>query len=64
MPMDTVDEEWLTKVLPKKLGRSVAVESDSLAAHFTFGTQGGVEKTDLLERYHGYAVENACRRSF
>lgn len=28
LPMDTVDEEWLTKVLPKRLGKSVAVESE------------------------------------
>lgn len=64
LPMDTVDEEWLTINLPKKLGRSVAVESDALAVHFTFGTQGKVEKTDLLTRYHDYAVENACKRRF
>ena len=64
LPMDTVDEEWLTKVLPRRIGKSVAVESDALATHFTFGTQGGVEKTDLLRRYHDYAIENACRRKF
>lgn len=62
LPMDTVDEEWLTINLPKKLGRSVAVETDALAVHFTFGTQGKVEKTDLLPRYHDYALENACAR--
>lgn len=28
LPMDTVDEEWLTKVLPKRIGKSVAVESE------------------------------------
>ena len=28
LPMDTVDEEWLTKVLPQRLGKSVAVESE------------------------------------
>ncbi|KIX02836.1 uncharacterized protein Z518_08779 [Rhinocladiella mackenziei CBS 650.93] len=62
LPMDTVDEEWLTINLPKRLGRSVAVETDALAVHFTFGTQGKVEKTDLLPRYHDYALENACAR--
>lgn len=62
LPMDTVDEEWLTINLPKRLGRSVAVETDALAVHFTFGTQGKVEKTDLLARYHDYALENACAR--
>jgi len=62
LPMDTVDEEWLTINLPKKLGRSVAVETDALAVHFTFGGQGKVEKTDLLPRYRDYAFENACAR--
>lgn len=28
LPMDTVDEEWLTKVLPKRIGKSVAVASE------------------------------------
>lgn len=28
LPMETVDEEWLTKVLPARLGKSVAVESE------------------------------------
>lgn len=63
LPMDTVDEEWLTTVLPKKLGKSVAVDMHALATHFTFGTQGEVEKTDLLTRYHAYAQENACPRT-
>lgn len=62
LPMNTVDEEWLTINLPKKLGRSVAVETDALAVHFTFGTQGKVGQTDLLPRYHDYALENACAR--
>lgn len=62
LPMDTVDEEWLTVNLPRKLGRSVAVETDALAVHFTFGGQWKASKTDLLARYHDYALENACAR--
>ncbi|ETN46042.1 uncharacterized protein HMPREF1541_00225 [Cyphellophora europaea CBS 101466] len=62
LPMDTVDEEWLTVNLPKKLGKSVAVETDALAVHFTFGGQGVVQETDLLLRYRDYAMQNACRR--
>jgi hypothetical protein len=62
LPMDTVDEEWLTINLPKKLNKSVAVETNALAVHFTFGTQGKVAQTDLLPRYHDYALENACAR--
>ncbi|KIV85934.1 hypothetical protein PV11_01584 [Exophiala sideris] len=62
LPMDTVDEEWLTVALPKTLGRSIAVETDALAVHFTFGGQGKMQQTDLLARYHDYALENACAR--
>ncbi|KIW66734.1 hypothetical protein PV04_06034 [Phialophora macrospora] len=62
LPMDTVDEEWLTVNLPKKLQRQIAVNTDALAVHFTFGTQGNVEKTDLLARYHDYALNEKCAR--
>ena len=62
LPMDTVDEEWLTVNLPKKLEKSVAVETDALAVHFTFGTQGTMQDTDLLLRYRDFAMHNACRR--
>lgn len=60
LPMDTVDEEWLTVSLPKKIGKSVAVDSHALAVHFSFGGQGDVRTTDLLGRYLDYALENAC----
>ena len=63
LPVKGIDEEWLTVDLPKSLSRHVVVESEALAVHFSFGNQAkGVESTDLLERYHGYAVENACAR--
>lgn len=60
LPMDTVDEEWLTVALPKKIGKSVAVDTHALACHFSFGGQGNVQTTDLLGRYLDYAQENAC----
>lgn len=60
LPMNTVDEEWLTVVLPKKIGKSVAVETHALACHFSFGGQGSMQATDLLDRYLDYAQENAC----
>lgn len=60
LPMNTVDEEWLTVVLPKKIGKSVAVDTHALAVHFSFGGQGNVATTDLLGRYLDYAQENAC----
>ena len=56
------DEKWLTVELPKKLKKSVVVDTDALAVHFTFGPQAGVTRTDLLARYHDYALQNACGR--
>ena len=60
LPMNTVDEEWLTVVLPKQIGKSVAVDTHAIANHFSFGGQGNVATTDLLGRYLDYAQENAC----
>ncbi|KAJ9609654.1 hypothetical protein H2200_005982 [Cladophialophora chaetospira] len=62
LPMDDVDEEWLTMILPKRLHRQVAVNTDALAVHFSFGTQPGVEKTDLLARYRDYALSESWGR--
>lgn len=60
LPMDTVDEQWLTVSLPKTIGKSVAVDTHALAVHFSFGGQGDVATTDLLGRYLDYAREKAC----
>lgn len=60
LPMDTVDEEWLTVNLPKKLRREVTVNTQALAVHFSFGTQVQLEQTDLLARYWDFALENIC----
>ena len=63
LPVKGVDEEWLTVNMPRKLGRHVVVNSEALATHFSFGDQNrGIQWTDLLQRYHGYALENACAR--
>lgn len=63
LPVEGIDEEWLTVVLPRKIHKHVVIDSEALAVHFSFGTQNrGIEWTDLLERYHGYAIENACAR--
>lgn len=63
LPMDTVDEEWLTVALPKRIQKSVAVDTHALAVHFSFGTQGEVATTDLLGRYLDYAQEYACLKA-
>jgi hypothetical protein len=64
LPMNDVDEEWLTIILPKKLRLPVAVNTDALAAHFSYGAQEDLEKTDLLARYQDNASEEVCRRKF
>lgn len=60
LPMDTVDEPWLTVNLPRKLGKSVAVATNALASHMAFRRQAPLLKTDLLLRYRDYAEENVC----
>jgi hypothetical protein len=54
------DEEWLTVVMPRKLGRQVVVETDALVVHFSFRTQSGLFRTDLLGRYADFARREVC----
>ncbi|KAI9683414.1 MAG: hypothetical protein M1829_005486 [Trizodia sp. TS-e1964] len=71
-PVPEGDEEYLTQVLPKKLGRHVAVAGNAVVAHFSFGPQviknkqgtTGLEWTDVLERYRTYANQNICLTFF
>ncbi|KAL9106548.1 MAG: hypothetical protein Q9227_008463 [Pyrenula ochraceoflavens] len=61
LPFESVDEESLTKLIPQRLGRSVAVEMGALAVHFSFATQAkGLAGTDLLGRYRAVAEEGVC----
>ncbi|CRG82739.1 hypothetical protein PISL3812_00084 [Talaromyces islandicus] len=57
------DEHILTVELPKQLNRAVLVETTSVVAHFAFGPQKNLIKTDILERYHNYAAERICPNS-
>lgn len=61
IPADVVDEEWLTVTLPKAIGKSVAVDTQALAAHFAFFFQGELTSTDVLGRYLDFAQENVCQ---
>ncbi|KAJ5184220.1 hypothetical protein N7492_001836 [Penicillium capsulatum] len=54
------DEHTLTVDLPQYIDRSVLVETTSIVAHYSFGPQSSMPKTDLLERYHNYAREKVC----
>ena len=41
------------------------LDGKAVAAHYAFSwqvRQGGIEKTDVLDRYRAYAEENICHR--
>lgn len=42
---------------------AVLVETTSVVAHFSFGPQKNLAKTDILARYHNYANQNICPNS-
>ncbi|MCJ1336623.1 hypothetical protein MMC09_001901 [Bachmanniomyces sp. S44760] len=67
------DEEYLTMILSKQLGRSAVVDGRAIASHYSFGSQHGkatgskqgivehgIEWSDVLSRYRAYAEENVC----
>ena len=60
------DEDFLTTMRPKELGRHVVVDGAGVAVHFAFNPQysahehRGVAWTDALGRYRRYAEENVC----
>lgn len=60
------DEDYLTRVRPREVGRHVVVDGGGLAAHFAFRSQriAHEEKalgwTDFLGRYGDYAEEMVC----
>lgn len=53
------DEEFLTRVRPKELGRRVVVDGTGLVAHEQRTANNGAALmwTDLLARYRAYAEE-------
>lgn len=60
------DEDYLTVVRSKELGRHVVVDGTGIAAHFSFWPQRdahdgrGLAWTDVLDRYRAYAQEMVC----
>lgn len=60
------DEDYLTRVRPKEVGRHVVVDGAALATHFAFRSQRiaheerALDLTDLLGKYGDYAEEMAC----
>ncbi|WEW60143.1 hypothetical protein PRK78_005628 [Emydomyces testavorans] len=72
-PDDRGDEDMLVLDLPKQLNRlekcsrdviDVLVEGKALAAHFNFAHQWNLTRTDLLDRYHSYAMDQICKKPF
>ncbi len=64
-PFPADDEEFLTVELAKRLGRHAVLDGEAVAAHYAFSWQvrnGGIEMTDALERYRGFAEEKVCHR--
>ena len=60
-PIPDEDEKYLTKILPEKAGRHSAVDGNALAVHYSFCFQGGLDTTDVLDRYRSYALEMICQ---
>ena len=55
-PMGVDDEEWISAVLPAKLGRSGRIVGDLTVAHYSYYTQeSALLKTDILDEYYGIA---------
>ncbi|KAI9787045.1 MAG: hypothetical protein M1816_007716 [Peltula sp. TS41687] len=64
-PVPAGDEEYFTQVLPKKLGRHIAIDGNAVVAHYSFGPQishepAGLGWTDILDRYRAYSEEKVC----
>ncbi|KAK8914951.1 hypothetical protein H634G_09873 [Metarhizium anisopliae BRIP 53293] len=62
-PIHRDDEEHFSVTMPKKLGRGAVADGRGVVAHYSFGPQsreGGLDTTDILDRYRSYAKENVC----
>lgn len=56
------DEHELTVKLPREWGRPFLAQTRSLVSHYSFGPQleGGMDTTDVRERYRSLADERVC----
>ena len=55
------DEAHFTITLPQELKKQVYVQTRAIAAHHSFGPQGEMYQTDVLNRYRAYANDHVCR---
>ncbi|TWU70346.1 hypothetical protein ED733_000038 [Metarhizium rileyi] len=61
-PIAEDDEGYFCVEVPKRTGRYAAAAGGGVASHYSFGAQkGGMDKTDILDRYRSYAQDNICR---
>jgi len=52
---------FLSVDIPQRTGRGAVVDGKALVVRFAHqGRREGLESTDLLDRYKGYADENVC----
>ncbi|KAI1921700.1 hypothetical protein LOZ58_004233 [Ophidiomyces ophidiicola] len=63
-PKDRGDEDMIVLDLPKQLNRHILIEGRALAAHYNFMHQKLLTKTDLLDRYFSYALDQVCKQPF
>lgn len=54
------DEIAISMRIGKKLDKKFLIDTRALAAHYSFGTQHLLLKTDLLDRYLMYSNERVC----
>ncbi|KAG8408202.1 hypothetical protein J3459_018069 [Metarhizium acridum] len=62
-PINRDDEEHFSVTMPRRLGRGAVADGRGVVAHYSFGPQskeGGLDTTDILDRYRSYAKENVC----
>ncbi|KAF4976568.1 hypothetical protein FZEAL_6779 [Fusarium zealandicum] len=60
-PIEADDENHFSCTMPRQLGRHAIADGRGIAAHYSFGSQrGGMERTDILDRYRAFARDNIC----
>ncbi|KAM5342788.1 hypothetical protein ACJ41O_013754 [Fusarium nematophilum] len=60
-PIEADDENHFSCNMPRQLGRHAVADGRGVAAHYSFGSQrGGMDRTDVLDRYRAFARDHIC----
>ncbi|KAF5025769.1 hypothetical protein F66182_2102 [Fusarium sp. NRRL 66182] len=60
-PIEADDENHFSCNMPRLLGRHAVADGRGVAAHYSFGSQrGGMDRTDILDRYRSFARDHIC----